>query len=128
MAEKIIVLTSSKCILILELTQDENWSSLDQLQRIVGGYIETVKPRVLHDPYLIVCNEEGLLRGYARNEAATELVYGFSDGEIVGDVVIMKSGMRNGEPDIVGMDDEEATALANELAATFPWLQIIVHQ
>lgn len=128
MAEKIVVLTSSQCILILELTQDEDWSSLDQLQSIVGGYIETVKPRVLHEPYLIVCNEDGLLRGYARNEAATELVYGFSDGEIVGNVVIMKSGMRNGEPDIVGMDDEEATELANELVASLPWLRIIVHE
>lgn len=43
---------------------------LDELQAIVGGYIEVVS---LHDGRLIVCDEEGKLKGYDRNHKATEL-------------------------------------------------------
>lgn len=124
MAEKVIVLTTSGRISILELKVDKTGSALDDLQRIVGGYIEIVRPIGLPSKYLIVCDEEGVLKNLEVNKAGS-LLY---SAPIVGDIVIMKDGFRNGEPDIVGMDDEEATILANALISSCPWLKIYVHE
>ena len=124
MSEKVIALTTSGNVAILDPERDEVGSALSALQRIVGGYIEVVKAKNLGNPYLIVCDEDGIPKGLEVNVVGT-LLYG---SPIVGDIVIMKSDVRNGEPDIVGMDDEEATDLVNELVASHPWLQIIVHQ
>lgn len=61
---------------------------LEELQGIVGGYIECLN---LSDGRLLVCNEEGKLKGLALNERATELVRknGYND-YIVGDVLVCK--------------------------------------
>lgn len=124
MAEKVIALTTSGNIAILEPEQDEDGSTLGALQRIVGGYIEVAVPKNLRCPYLIICDEDGVLKGLDVNVIGT-LLYG---APIVGDIVIMKSGVRNGEPDIVGMNDEEATDLVNELISSHPWLKVIIHE
>ncbi len=44
--------------------------SLEELQAIVGGYIEVVS---LRDGRLIVCDEEGKLKGKERNNKATDI-------------------------------------------------------
>lgn len=63
---------------------------LDELSSIVGGYIEVL---YLDDKEILVCDEEGKLKGYPLNVRATDIVRscGISD-YIVGDVLICKTG------------------------------------
>lgn len=63
---------------------------LDELSSIVGGYIEVL---YLDDKEILVCDEEGKLKGYPLNVRATDIVRscGILDF-IVGDVLICKTG------------------------------------
>ena len=60
---------------------------LDELQAIVGGYIEVVG---IHHGQLIVCDEEGKLKGKDRNNKATDLyrLRLLTNDFLVGDVLI----------------------------------------
>ena len=74
----------------------------------VGGYIEHVKPARLRHPYCMIVNEEGRLLDLPLNYVGSYFYGTDQHGEpIVGNIVIMKDGYRNGEPDIVGLDDSE---------------------
>lgn len=75
---------------------------------VVGGYIEKVSPRGLKEPFCFLCNEEGLLKNLPINVMGS-LWYGTLDhGQpIVGTIVVMKLGYRDGEPDIIGLEDSE---------------------
>ncbi|MBQ9027419.1 MAG: DUF3846 domain-containing protein [Lachnospiraceae bacterium] len=42
-------------------------NTLKAFQDAVGGYIETVSYRLQKKPILVICNEEGLLRGLPYN-------------------------------------------------------------
>ena len=79
----------------------------------VGGYIEIVHPMGLVDPLVMIVNEEGLLKELPENLLGC-LLYGthMHGHPIVGNIVVMKTGFVGGEPDIVGLDDEEADQLA----------------
>lgn len=84
----------------------------DPLYKTVGvavdGYIEHVRPMRLKEPFCMVVNDEGQLRGLSRNLVGSFLYGTDLHGEpVVGNIVIMKYGYRNGEPDIVGLTDEE---------------------
>jgi len=63
--------------------------SIEELQAIVGGYIEVVS---LRDGRLIVCDEEGKLKGKDRNHKATDILqaaFAFPTHDfIVGDVLV----------------------------------------
>lgn len=75
---------------------------------VVGGYIEKVSPQGLKEPFCFLCNEEGLLKNLPINVMGS-LWYGTLDhGQpIVGNIVVMKLGYRDGEPDIIGLEDSE---------------------
>lgn len=74
----------------------------------VGGYIEHVKPARLRHPYCMIVNEGGRLLDLPLNYVGSYFYGTDQHGEpIVGNIVIMKDGYRNGEPDIVGLDDSE---------------------
>lgn len=60
-------------------------------------------PLQLPDGFLIVINEEGLLMGLEYNLVASVL----NGGHLVGDAVIMKDGIVDGEPDIVGLEQAD---------------------
>ncbi len=75
---------------------------------VVGGYIELVHPRGLKAPYCLIVNEEGLLEGLPINPIGCVWYQTWRHGNpIVGDLVVMKDGFVGGEPDIVGLTDEE---------------------
>lgn len=75
---------------------------------VVGGYIEIVHPYGLEDPLVMIVNEEGLLKGLSVNPIASYLYRTQEHGHpIVGNAVIMQEGMRDGEPDIIGLEEEE---------------------
>ena len=58
--------------------------SLEELQKIVGGYIEIVN---LNEEYIMVVNEEGKLLGLPANPSATIIA---RQGLIVGDVLVCR--------------------------------------
>ena len=84
--------------------------------KVVGGYIEIVHPVNLNDPYVMIVNEEGLLHQLPMNVYGSFLYGLLSHGQpIVGTVVFMKEGYRDGEPDIVGLTDEEAADMMQQI-------------
>lgn len=64
--------------------------SLEELQSIVGGFIEVL---YLNDDEIMVLNEEGKILGLDLNDNATELISeaGMWDDFIVGDVLVCKN-------------------------------------
>lgn len=54
-----------------EIIQLPDRPTLAEAQKIVGGYIEFATGRVDNHNVEIVCNEEGLLEGLAKNYKAT---------------------------------------------------------
>lgn len=85
--------------------------------RTVGGYIEVVHPRGLPHPYVMIVNEEGRIIDLPINEVGSAL-YGYAQhGEpIMEDIVLMKEGLRNGEPDIIGLTDADIRFLTTYIA------------
>ena len=83
----------------------------------VGGYIEHVRPMRLKEPFCMIVNEEGRLHKLPINLVGS-FFYGtdFHNEPIVGNIVIMKDGYRNGEPDIVGLDDTEIERVQNSIS------------
>ena len=81
--------------------------------REVGGYIEVVHPRFLPTPFCIIVNEEGLITGLPSNSVGSFWYgTGIHGWPIAGDLVVMKDGFTDGEPDIVGLTQEEADLVA----------------
>lgn len=82
----------------------------------VGGYIEHVNPIGLNKNYCMIVNEEGRIHGLPINYYGS-LLYGtpFHGEPIVGTIVIMKDGWVDGEPDIVGLDEDEIQTFYTEI-------------
>lgn len=84
-------------------------------KEILGGYMEHVLPRGLESPYCFLCNEEGLLMGLPINAYGSFLYRTHVHGNpIVGNIIIMKDGYEDGEPDIIGLSDDEAAAISKQ--------------
>lgn len=92
----------------------------ESLGEVVEGWIEVVHPRGLKSPYCIVVNEEGLLKKLPVNPLGSVWYQTWKHGyPIVGNIVVMKDGFVNGEPDIVGLSDVEIfeiKAIANGIS------------
>ncbi len=81
----------------------------------VGGGIEIVHPRLLEQPFCMIVDDEGLLKEYPLNVVGSFLYETLSHGHpIVGTVVFMKEGIRDGEPDIIGLSDEDVQYLTDK--------------
>ena len=92
----------------------------ESIRPVLDGYMETVYPKGLAEPYLMLVNEEGLLMQKPLNLIGSILYESHKHGHpIVGNIVLMKFGYRNGEPDIVGLTDDEADALLNQIIQLF---------
>ena len=80
----------------------------------VGGGIEIVRPRLLKQPFCMIVDDEGLLKQKPLNVVGSFLYETLSHGcPIVGTIVFMKEGFRNGEPDIIGLENEDVQYLTN---------------
>lgn len=90
------------------------------LGAVVGGYIELVHPLGLQPPYCMIVNEEGLLKDLPLNRAGS-LLYGtqFHGSPIVGDIVIMAEKWAPEGRDIVGIPEDCAEKVAQELIKAF---------
>ncbi len=73
--------------------------TLRDMQQTVGGYIEIVQP--FDDPVVLVCDEEGKLKGYELNRA------------IVGKDIIAGTFF------LAGIDGEDLTDLPDDLAEKY---------
>lgn len=71
----------------IKIAPDAKTYTLEEMQEIVGGYIEFVW---LSPFYLMVVNEEGKLNGLPMNDSATDLLRLYKDTTdfIVGDVLV----------------------------------------
>lgn len=99
----------------------------EALGEIVGGYIETVHPCMLTSPYLMIVNEEGLLKDLPLNESGSTLYgTGIHGQPIVGNIVIMKEGPNeDGEWDIIGLDDYEVETIRATMQQIVDKLHVI---
>ena len=87
----------------------------DVIKEAVGGWYEHVHPMGLDRPYSMMVNEEGLLLGLPMNRLGSELYGTPKHGQpIVGDIVFLKDGYDGGEPDVVGMTEDEAQHLGDK--------------
>lgn len=111
-----VVITTDQKITIQDFE-----SPLDKsVGAVVGGHIERVSPRLLNQPYCMIVNENGLLLELRLNPIGSWLYGSFIHGHpIVGNIVIMKLGTTPEGPDIIGLTDEEAEAMREELAIEF---------
>lgn len=109
---------------------EPTWQGMGQL---VGGSFETVRPWGLYNldtPYkgqlLMLVNREGRLIWLERNIVGTALYNNTPTSTrfepIVGDILIMAEGFVNGEPDIVGLDDEQQQVVVTALKNKFKYL------
>lgn len=125
-----IKITTDNLISIAEIPEP-TWQGLGQL---VGGSFETVRPWGLYNlntPYkkslIMLVNEEGKKIGLDTNPIGT-LLYNdtpsFKGVEpIVGDILIVAEGFKNGEPDIVGLYDEQIITVWRALKNKFSFLR-----
>ena len=84
-------------------------NELEELQKIVGGYIETLD-FTREDNVTIICNEEGKINGMALNRSLAH------EGEIweiiAGTMIIVGDDYENGE--FISLTDEQAEKYLNQ--------------
>ena len=104
MNEHIVIITPAPKI-TFTVKETDAGAMLHDLQDAVDGCIEIVRPFGSSGDHLVmVINDEGLIMDLPANPIGS-LIYG---DLIAGTVVIMKEGIRDGEPDLIGLNAEEA--------------------
>lgn len=92
---------------------------------VVDGFIEIVNPRGLPAPYCMLVNEEGLLIDLAFNAVGSFLYQTHIHGSpILGNIVIMKHGITQDGPDIVGLNNEAISFLTQYIRNIYPVKEI----
>ena len=91
----------------------------------VGGYIEHVHPMRLARPLCMIVNEEGRLLDLPLNHIGS-FFYGTDKhgAPIVGNIVIMKDGYRDGGPDIIGLDDAEVEQVKHTISTLISMMNL----
>ena len=79
-------------------------------QNIGCQYVETVHPRYLQEPYILVIDEEGRLKDKPMVNFIASYLYGTHEHRqpIVGNALVMKLGMTDEGIDIMPPDEAEA--------------------
>ena len=112
---KAITVTTDNVISLIDVS--ENGKPLYEIVRkVIGGYMENVYPKGLPADYVMIVDEEGKLKGKPINQIGSRLYLSHIHGDsIVGNIIILKLGFYQGEHDIVGIPDDEANKLMNDL-------------
>lgn len=90
-------------------------------EQIGTDIIQTVYARGLKKPYFFLCDEEGLFKEHPTINFLGSWLYKTQDhGQpIVGDIMIVRETMEDGEPDIGGMEPGEAEMMTEWLLEHF---------
>ena len=75
----------------------------ESVEPVLEGYMEIVHPVNLPEPFRMLVNEEGHLKFLPFNPVGCC----WYEGAIVGNVIVMKQGMTDEGPDILGLTEEE---------------------
>ena len=125
---KAIKITTNNVISVIDIQEP----SLEGMQEQVAGHIEVVRPfgfTYLEVPdnksLLMIVNEEGRCIGLHFNKTGS-LMYNdtpyMSFEPIVGDILILAEGFVDGEPDIVGLEEDQVHDLIIEFEKKFSFL------
>lgn len=115
--EYVIQIQPDNLVKLEELDPDK---ALEIFQRLCGGPIQLVPARLGGRDLILAVDEEGKLKGGKVNVMGTYLTLSSLPGDrIVGSAVLCQEGVRNGEPDLVGFDPEDAADLADRLVHDF---------
>lgn len=86
-----------------------------ELAEVLGGFFEVVRPRGLAVPYVMLVDEEGLLKQRPILNPIGSRLYGshLHKNHIVGTIVIMKEGIdpETNENDILGLSNNDIAIL-----------------
>lgn len=110
-----LVVTTEKTMRVQDFSDPAHKS----IGEAVGGWIEIVRPVRLKRPYCMIVNEGGTLRNLPINVFGSFL-YGFDRHciPILGNIVLLKEGINsNGEPDILGLDEQEIKHMCDMVSA-----------
>ncbi len=93
---------------MITIMTDNEWKvdvySSDNVRKNIGGLMEVFYRFQLNgNDYDVICNDSGLLMSLPENLIGSCL---YGDG-IVGNIVIVKVGLVDGEPDFIGMSLDE---------------------
>lgn len=103
--------------MLMTKSHDLGWYA----EQIGAEYVEVVHARGLKRPYLFLCDENGKLKEKpVINFLGSWLYETQKHGEpIVGDIVILRDAIVDGEPDFDGMEAGEADMMAEWLLEHF---------
>ena len=130
---KALKITTDSVISVIDIQEP----ALEGMQKEVGGYIEHVRPVELYELNVpgkenlcMIVNEDGHFIGLAINLVASSLYNTscFDWWSVLGNVLILAEGFVDGEPDIVGLDDEQIQALCKELKNKFKFLKEVINE
>lgn len=76
---------------------------------ILGGLFENVNPMYLQEPFCFLVNESGLLKGLPLNPIGCA----WYQGEIAGNIIVLKRAFTSSGPDVVGLTEEECDTVIN---------------
>ena len=125
---KAIKLCTNGAIEIIDVPEDKglSWYYLE----IGCDMIEIVHAVGLETPYVMVVDEEALLKDHPVINCIASVLYGMSmhGQSICGTVLIMQDGMTEEGPDIIGVPDDKAEEMANIFRGMLPFAVMSVKE
>ena len=125
---KAIKLCTNGAIEIIDVPEDK---CLSWYYREIGcNMIEIVHAAGLETPYVMVVDEEALLKDHPVINCIASVLYGMpKHGQgICGTVLIMQDGMTEEGPDIIGIPDDKAEEMANIFRGMLPFAVMSVKE
>ena len=112
---KAVKLHTSGRVEIIGVPEDFDWRWAPQ--QIGVDYMEIVHPRGLHEPLLMVVDEEGALKDRRIINPIASWLYGAQDHgiPIFGDALIMQEVVTEDGPDIGGLQEADASTIQVQL-------------
>ena len=134
---KAIKITTDNVISVVTVPEP-TWKGMGQL---VGGYFEHVRPHGFvnldvpeKENLCMIVNGEGRIIGLELNDVGSHLYNdlpchkGFDFEPVVGDILILTEGFVHGEPDIVGLSDEQLIIVRIALKEKFDYLMEVTEE
>ena len=113
-----VVITTNREMYVLDIPESE--PLYRSTRPVLDGPMEIVHPRGLPRPYCMIVNEEGLMHDLPLNEVGSVWYGTHIHGQpIVGNIIIMKEGFRDGEWDLIGLNGRDIGLIKNSVIQLF---------